>query len=153
MTTARNRPKRLDLVSAFKWYMPEDPPVSGCWDWRGCLNNGYGFYGAERQYVYAHVVSYELHVGPTNGLWVLHECDRPICVQPNHLHLGSNALNVEERERRGRSAKRARNGNAKLSEAEVEFIRSSSLSQVSVASLLGVSQSTISSIRRRETWK
>ena len=41
--------------------------------------------------------SYRIYHGPiTNGLWVLHDCDRKICVHPAHLHLGTHTDNMTE---------------------------------------------------------
>jgi hypothetical protein len=51
----------------------------------------------------AHQVAWELARGPRNGLWVLHKCDNPPCVRPDHLYLGSNADNARDMSRRGRS--------------------------------------------------
>jgi len=92
----------------FAWFMPGEPPptnslTEGCWDWAGVLKGGgYGGFKIGRQHFRAHVVSYQIHHGPTEGLAVLHSCDRPICVHPVHLSLGTQAENLRQMTERGR---------------------------------------------------
>lgn len=75
---------------------------SGCWAWlgksiptAGGLRRGRVHYGGKEQY--ASRVSYMLHVGPiTDGLCVLHKCDNPMCVRPDHLFLGTRRDNAHD---------------------------------------------------------
>ena len=65
----------------------------------------------------AHRLSYELFVGPIPpGTDILHSCDDPGCVDPDHLHPGDDLLNTIEKIERGRVAcnKGNKNGRAKL---------------------------------------
>lgn len=83
---------------------------SGCWVWTGFVDSkGYG-----RQNVTispkkkvsqgAHRVSWALNVGPIpDGMHILHECDNPICVRPDHLKLGTHAENMRDMALRGRA--------------------------------------------------
>jgi hypothetical protein len=78
-----------------------------CWEWLTGLSRwGYGAFsvgGRAGGNVYAHRFSFELHVGPIpQGLWILHSCDNPPCVNPAHLSLGSSSVNQLERTARGR---------------------------------------------------
>jgi hypothetical protein len=71
---------------------------NGCWFWiGGKRGRGYGnFWTGEKQEP-AHRVAYELFVGSIpEGLWVLHHCDNPPCVNPDHLFLGDRSLNMKD---------------------------------------------------------
>lgn len=80
--------------------------TDGCWLWTGALNNmGYGqFYvRARRGNVLAHRWSYEHHNGPIgDGLFVMHSCDTPRCVNPAHLRVGTHQDNVDDMTAKGR---------------------------------------------------
>lgn len=76
-----------------------------CWTWTGQTSNGYGrtTYGDRSEA--AHRVSWRLHRGDIpDGSMVLHRCDNPPCVNPNHLYLGDHAQNMRDRSERGRVA-------------------------------------------------
>ena len=78
----------------------------GCWLWNGPIfKDGYGCIGIKRTGPQrAHRVSYAKFVGPIpNGLWVLHRCDTPACVNPEHLFLGTAYDNAIDREGKGRA--------------------------------------------------
>ena len=81
------------------WERVEKTP--GCWFWRGATSTqgGYGYYiaGHMGRKQRAHRVAWELTYGPIpEGLVVMHLCDNPICVNPDHLELGTQADNVED---------------------------------------------------------
>src|SRR5690606_8870409 len=77
-------------------YIPE--PNSGCWLWVGALTGNYGqlkYKGRHGGNILAHRASYEIYKGPFNkGLDVLHKCDNPSCVNPDHLFLGDHSDNM-----------------------------------------------------------
>ena len=77
----------------------------GCWEWLACKDkDGYGiFMWSFKQKVPAHRASFQLHKGPIpNGMLVMHSCDNPPCVNPDHLVLGSTQDNVDDKMAKGR---------------------------------------------------
>ena len=80
--------------------------LTGCWVWVGRPNtSGYGTFSLNKKRERAHRVSWMLNRGPIpEGLQVLHKCDNPPCVNPDHLFLGTNADNVKDRVSKGRTA-------------------------------------------------
>lgn len=85
-------------------------PNSGCWLWTGFYQEfGYGRMGVgyavegTRGTAMAHRLSYEIFVGPIpDGICVLHRCDVPECVNPEHLWLGTHSDNVNDKVAKGR---------------------------------------------------
>ena len=138
-------------------YSPE--PNSGCWIWMGALNkeNGYGVTWQEtprRQRV--HRLMYERVCGPIpEGLHVLHRCDMPLCVNPDHLFLGTHADNMKDaaakkrfHDRRGEKAP-----NARLTPTQVAEIQASKISQRAIARQFGITQACVSLIKTGRTWR
>lgn len=80
----------------------------GCWNWTASTRHkGYGAFVYEKNGVVvqgrAHRYSWELHCGDIpDGMFVLHRCDNPACVNPEHLFLGTNQDNVNDMMRKGR---------------------------------------------------
>jgi hypothetical protein len=79
---------------------------NGCWLWKGATSRrGYGSATINGSSVATHRISYEAHVGPIpDGLYVLHSCDTPACVNPAHLRVGTSLDNARDRAERGRHA-------------------------------------------------
>ena len=76
-----------------------------CWLWvAGKTGAGYGAYQHEGRLQLAHRVSWQLaHRRPVpEGKLVLHQCDTPLCVNPNHLWLGSQSDNIRDAAAKGR---------------------------------------------------
>ena len=76
----------------------------GCWFWIGSKNtHGYGQMSLRGEVRGAHRISYEIYVGPIPaGMCVCHSCDRPECVKPGHLFLGTHSDNIQDMLRKGR---------------------------------------------------
>lgn len=89
----------------------------GCWVWTGSKDiDGYGSLRDGHKIKRAHRVSWEIHNGPIpEGLAVLHKCNNPSCVNPEHLKLGDHTENMQDRKRNGR-AWHSEKWKAKLSE-------------------------------------
>jgi hypothetical protein len=77
--------------------------VSGCVEWTGRTNGrGYGKDGK----TYAHRDAWELANGPIPaGMVICHSCDNPLCVNPDHLFLGTQKENMQDAGAKGRLAK------------------------------------------------
>ena len=76
-----------------------------CWPWIGSTNfsGGYGQSHFHGKRIGAHRAAYILTHGPIpDGMWVLHHCDNPPCVNPAHLFLGSTTDNMRDAARKGR---------------------------------------------------
>lgn len=84
------------------------------------------------------------------GMDVLHTCDNPSCVRPDHLFIGTDSDNQIDCCLKGR---KPRPVTQKLAEGDVRAIRASRLRARDVAKKYGVSRATIYSIRQRKTWK
>lgn len=75
------------------------PVESGCWEWQGYRDEyGYGRFDESK----AHRFSYALTVGSPEGFLVLHRCDNPACVRPDHLFLGTQLDNMRDMISKGR---------------------------------------------------
>lgn len=87
------------------WDKVEQSP--GCWLWKAYRNaNGYGTLGVggrKGTVSLAHRVSWELHYGTIpDGMDVLHTCDVPSCIRPDHLFLGTQLDNMKDMVAKGR---------------------------------------------------
>lgn len=131
-----------------------------CWLWtRGTGSKGYGVayvkVTGERD---AHRVAYTLWCGEIpDGKQVLHRCDTPACVRPDHLWLGTNADNQADKLRKGRQSSVLGElcGLSKLTEPEVFAILElleRGVSLRTIAASFRVSASAIHRIKRGERW-
>lgn len=135
----------------------ENVPIGApdeCWEWTGRIMTswGYGALGPLR----AHRVSWEIaNERPVpDGLFVLHSCDNPPCVNPAHLRTGTTQDNSRDIALRGRQ-RGERNGFHKLTQSEVDAIRGAhakGVRNVEQARKYHVHPSTISLIVNRINW-
>lgn len=133
-----------------------------CWVWLGNKSrSGYGSIqegGKGSRTVAAHRLSYEMHKGPIpDGLVVMHSCDNPACVNPDHLSLGTFKDNTADMIAKGRkrtvAPKGTGNGKAKLNEQLVKYIRQNPhKSHAALGNELGLSPNCIRGVRTGRTW-
>lgn len=129
-----------------------------CWLWQGGKNEkGYGqvrWMGRNQQ---AHRLAYILAHGPIPaGMVVCHRCDRPGCINPAHLFLGTPAINSYDMVSKGRAARGERAPQATITEptAREILIRSQRGESIgTLAKAYGVGRSTVQHIRAGRTWK
>lgn len=133
---------------------------SGCWNWKASLaGKGYGQLKATGGHgqLYAHRVSYQIHFGDIpEGKSVLHRCDNPKCVNPDHLFIGTKKDNAQDMKSKGRHLYGERNGSAILSSKDVlsikKLLSEKVLSQSRIGELFGISQIEVSRIHRGIRW-
>lgn len=95
-----------------------------CWLHQAPLRGLYPSVTHNKWPVYAHRLSWQLFNGPIpNGLCVLHTCDVPRCVNPDHLFLGTIRDNNRDRFKKGRCAKGNTSGRSRFTPLEVIQIR------------------------------
>ncbi len=145
------------------WRFVDKKEESECWEWLGQrLSNGYGRISLGAKLLGsdgAHRVSWKLFNKadiPEKGMFVMHKCDNPSCVNPHHLSIGTPKENTQDMIAKGRkrvvSPKGEGNGKSLLNEEKVRLIRSSTLSHAGIARELGVSPNCVRGVRIGRTW-
>jgi hypothetical protein len=133
-----------------------------CWPWKGTLLlGGYGAVTFLGRRTKVHRIAYELDTGDVipDGLNALHSCDNPPCCNPRHIFPGTQRRNIEDMHAKGRAGDcrnfGEKHGRAKLTDAEVEAIRSEymngGLTQAKLAEMYGVGQSQVSRIIQKQS--
>ena len=134
----------------------------GCWLWQSTTNStGYGRFVQNGKYLRAHRVVWEMCYGPIpDGFVVMHRCDTPSCVKPEHLKLGSQAENMADMAAKGRGRNAGFQGsacgNSKLTEGAVRDIRAKyrkgAVGYGHFAKQYGVTRSAIYRVVKRLSW-
>ena len=124
---------------------------NGCHEWQSTIKrDGYGQFHHDGSAQKAHKVAYELFKGEVQkGLVVMHTCDNKICVNPDHLKLGTTKNNVADMD-----AKKRRGTKSNLTYADVAEIKqmlADRYSQQEIAWKFNVVQTTISRIKLGKT--
>ena len=98
---------------------------SGCWLWTASKDvEGYGQMAHKGKRYRSHRLSFELHKGEIpDGLKVLHKCDNPSCVNPDHLFLGTHQENMDDMLAKGRQQKGSRHAHSKITEEVAALIK------------------------------
>lgn len=165
----RNCPsgKKITYLRAAKPFIPvkarfltsvQIGALNECWEWTGSINSeGYGNINIGKTEK-AHRFSYLAFHGKIDPLKVVcHKCDNPPCVNPHHLFLGTREDNLKDCIAKGRAKYSHGESHrlAKLTSKDVLVIREllSKRSQLAIAKKFGVSDKSISNIKKNRTWK
>ena len=134
--------------------------TESCWNWTGGLTSGgYGKFSFNRKTISAHRMSWLIHFGEIpkgegyHGTCVLHKCDNRKCINPKHLFLGTQKVNIIDSYNKGRKEGfliGEKNVNSRLSSSEVKKMRglhkNKKIQQNVLAEMFNVSQGTVSLI-------
>jgi hypothetical protein len=132
-----------------------------CWEWIHTLwPSGYGKFKCEHKNKRANRVAWVITYGKIpDGMLVLHDCDNPKCVNPEHLFLGTHLDNAKDREQKGRGrnwrAQGDKHPNAKLTLEKVAQIRqrfANGETARDLAKEFGIHHQTIYPIISRKRW-
>lgn len=145
------------FVNAPKRFVQKTCDTGDCVIWTGAtLNSGYGSVWCGGRTTTAHRAAYFWEIGPIHpDLDVMHTCDNRLCVNPRHLLAGSRKQNMEDCVAKERQVRGERNGQAKLTDDTVRWMRhavANGMRQADVCRALGVSPSVVSQIVKRIRW-
>lgn len=172
-TAYRNKTTKID--PAIRMERRTEKMPNGCWEYRGyILRGGYPSFNIDGKTRNAHHAAWIIVNGPipSPDLVVCHKCDNKLCVNPDHLFLGTQLQNIADKMVKGRQAKGDRiwtrshpelikrgeaSPNSKLTEDDVRAIRTSynlkEANQYELAARYGVSQRLVFNVIHRRTWK
>jgi hypothetical protein len=146
---------------------PTHPELGQCWMFKNAKGGrfNYGYVWHDKRLHRANRVSWKVHKGEIpSGMSVLHKCDLPYCVNPDHLFLGTQADNIKDMINKGREASVEEtkhigedNGRAILTEEDVIRVLQWPYSYQGklwkLAEELQVTKGTVESIRSGRNWK
>lgn len=148
-------PPGLTVEERF-WRLVDKKSDNECWEWIGHIKGGYGSITINHKSMKGHRVSYELHNGKIpDGLIVRHRCDNQLCVNPNHLELGTYKDNGNDKAIRGRAKqlKGEQSHASKLTQKQADYIRTSTITHKELSMMFDVSRKTIRNIQQGKSWK
>jgi hypothetical protein len=128
---------------------------TGCIEWIARrVPWGYGLVCVKGKDTRAHRYSWERTYGPIpDGLHVLHRCDNPPCVNPEHLFIGTNQDNVADKVAKGRCPKGSKSSLSKITEEIALKIFNSTESQEKLGKRYGLAQGPVWLIKHGKTWR
>lgn len=127
------------------------PTESGCREWLLSVgSHGYGNAFWQGRSINAHRLSYKAFHGPIPaGMLVQHSCDNRRCVLPDHLSLGTDATNAEDKAKKGRASR-------KLTADAVAAMRARRAAGDAIRAIardFDVNQRLVQKIVRRAIWR
>ena len=128
----------------------------GCWKCTVHSLNPQGYAKIERNgkvtKVHRHVFALKNN-GITEGMHILHKCDNPSCINPDHLFEGTSLDNIRDKVEKGRQAFGEQNGFAKLTANDVRKILKDNRKYREIAKDYPVTTKHVGVIKRRKFWK
>lgn len=141
-----------DIAARLQGKYRIDP--SGCWIWTGAVGGSRSKRPQIRihwKLFYASRVAWELYKGPIPiGQFVCHKCDIELCINPDHMFLGSQKDNMRDASRKGRFP-----GRQAINEAKVKLIKTLStqgLNQPAIAYETGIPLGTVGHVLIGTRW-
>jgi hypothetical protein len=127
-------------------------PDTLCWNWQSRIDSkGYGHMRFGGREMLAHRLAWLLFRGEDPGArFVLHKCDNPLCVNPDHLFLGDAGDNIRDCGAKGRRAKK----HFKASWLEIETMKrlQHTLSNSAIAKRFGIGHRQVRMLTQRKDW-
>ncbi len=156
------RKKRTSYEPVEQRFLKFTEKTNSCWLWKGYkvkyknYESGYMSYKGKPQR--SSRVSYELHKGIIpKGLYVCHTCDNGLCVNPDHLFLGTQKDNMQDmwKKNRGNPCRGSKKFFAKITEEDVIRIRKEypTSSGPNLAKKYGICKQNVLNIVNRVAWK
>lgn len=155
------RPK--SLLTDEDRFMQYVEKTDTCWKWTGAIRShskrgGYGTFTMKDKQWISSRASYTLFKGQIpDELFVLHSCDNRICVNPEHLSVGTHQENMNDMKSKGRQANQngENHGNNKLMDCdicEILVLNSFGFTNIEIAKQFKVSDGLISMIVNKKRW-
>lgn len=142
------------------WSKVERSQSDDCWEWQGgSITSGYGVHYANGERFYAHRLAWQLAYNSEPDEVVMHLCDNPSCVNPEHLASATQSDNIQDCAQKGRdnSVHGEAHNRSKLTRKDVAEIRRRYENHDPTMRLLakqyGVTASNIADIVNYNTWK
>lgn len=149
------------------WEKVDKRGPDDCWLWKNSTDGtkGYGrvyvgYLNGKKRNLQSHRVAWFLRHGVFPDLWVLHRCDNPPCQNPEHLFLGTNQDNVDDKMRKGRGGYTGTPGEkhykARLTEEDVLHIRALQFAEIRIADIAqryDIHYGHVRSILTEHSWK
>lgn len=144
----------VERAQAFWSKVDKSAGEQACWIWNGAVTtHGYGCVAHKGRVLGAHKVAYLISKGDVpQGLQVRHSCDKPLCVNPSHLSIGTLQDNMADKVARGRTQKENPHKLNLEAAREIRRLRGTS-SSGELSQRFGVTQSHVFAIWANRIWK